>query len=133
MSQTQTASLCLYNRHTNGIHEYVLVKPTREGFDDLLLQLDRVFQDSPTDEQLRSLMDFSSGFPPLQYSFQRTQVFLKKYPNRTNGSKVAYLYTSNTLISMMKSFISLFRLSNSDNRFFSADERDAALRWLAEG
>jgi hypothetical protein len=132
MSQTQTTILCAYTRHTNGIHEYVLHSPTREGFDELLVHLDRVFGDSPADEQMRSLIDFRNGFPPLQYAFRQTQGFLKKYPNRTYGSKVAYLYTSSTLISMMKSFISLFRLNNSDNRFFRVAERETALAWLAE-
>jgi len=133
MTQTQTTALCIYTLHENGIHEYSLVTPTREGYDELLTHLDRVFRDSPADEHLRSLIDFSSGFPPLQYAFQRTQVLLKKYPNRTKGSKVAYLYTSSTLISMVRSFISLFRLNNSDNRFFNVAEREKAMAWLAEG
>ncbi len=132
MSKIQTSTLCTYTRYANGIHEYVLANGSREAYDDFLIHLDRVFRDAPADEGLRSLIDFSNGFPPLQYAFQRTQVLLKKYPNRTSGSKVAYLYTSSTLISVMKSFISLFRLSNSDNRFFSIEERDEALRWLAE-
>jgi hypothetical protein len=33
---------------------------------------------------------------------------------------------------MVRTFISLFRLSNTDNRFFSLTERDKALAWLAE-
>jgi hypothetical protein len=132
MQEQKVASLCTCTHHANGIHEYVLADSSRQAYDDFLVYLEMMFHDSPPDEYLHSLVDFSNGLPPLQYAFRRTAELLKRYQGRTNDSRVAYLYKPGAVISLVQSFISLFRLNRAAGRFFTADQRDEAITWLLE-
>ena len=133
MSQINQTVYCTYTHLANGIHEYVLADSSRAAYDEFLVHLDQVFREAPADEILRSLVDFRHGLPPLQYAFQRTQALLKKYPKRTDFSRVAYLHMPGAVITLVQTFISLFRLKQSSNRFFTSGQREEAIAWLLGG
>lgn len=124
-------SKCVYRVLDNGVHEFVMTESSRAAVDALIVAMEQMAATVPFGAAVPLLMDTSVGLQPLGYIFPRLRDFVKKYPRPEKQSKLALIFSSSALLSatdvMMRSFFPTLRV-----RFYRPEERDAALKWLAE-
>jgi hypothetical protein len=132
MNQASTQQeLCHYIRLDNGVHSFLFEDSSRACFDQFMERLTAVTEASSPDKPLLVLLDWrKSGLPPLRYAFQKSQVYMKRFPHYSGG-KTAYLYRMGTLITLAQSFVNLLH-AKASGRFFAEDQQDAAIKWLLE-
>jgi len=132
MTQISTETqLCRYTRLDSGVHCFVFENSSRVSFDQFMDKLSTVTESSSPDKPLLVLLDWRlSGLPPLRYAFQKSQAYMKRFPNYSGG-KTAYLYRMGTLITLAQSFVNLLH-AKASGRFFAEDQQEAAIRWLLE-
>ncbi|MBC7871324.1 MAG: hypothetical protein H7Y09_10845 [Chitinophagaceae bacterium] len=126
--QTAIATDCMLTCLPNGIYVFTFVQPSRRSVDEWLAHLDWIFARTPSDQKVRYIMDYrGKGLPPISYGVQRSRQWLRENPYH-NLARVAFLYKSGALISMLDSMIRYLNANRVTLRFFQ--QEDEAVDWL---
>jgi len=127
-TQTIAATDCILTSLPNSIYVFTFLKPSRCAVDEWLAHLDMIFASTPPDKKVRYIMDYrGSGIPPITYGAQRSRQWLRENAHH-NLVRVAFLYQSGALISMLDSMIRYLNASRVTLRFFQ--QEDDAINWL---
>jgi hypothetical protein len=130
-----TVSYCEQTRLANGITHLRLIDNSLQAADALLDYLDRyieALEPYQAHEPLILLIEVSPiGIPPLAYLSRCYQDLLKLHENKQFHARIAYLYGTNILLSIVISFFALIRNAKYvERRFFRRHERAQAEAWL---
>jgi hypothetical protein len=131
---TSAKESCTYHLHENGIHEMVLMEPTRQGVDQLVDHLDRLYSMTPPDQLLREVIYFCGNLPPISYAMQRARQHVAMHP-KLPRIRAAILYDNSLFISMFKPLANLLfsRVNNLNFRYYTSSEYTKAIEWLLQG
>lgn len=117
-------------RLENGIYQFVFKEATTRAVDEWLTHAEWVIQNTPPGETILTLYDNTqAGMLPMNYGLQRSKEIMRKYPNRP-PSRVAFLFPSGFIISLVEAFVGILRSRKDAVRFFQADRREEAIAWL---
>lgn len=124
---------CDYVGREDGIHEFIVHKPTRNAIDIQSDALLNILMNSDPDQPLFILTDLrESGVPPLRYATGKTkevmQTYFAQYGDTVRLTYVAYIVSSNSLLHTFKFFLDQLARGKVRMRFF--DNREDAETWL---
>ena len=123
---TSTQLHCVYECLDNNIHQFTIVKATRQAVDDYLQQLNDILV---ADQINRILVDIRlDGMPPMRYAIRKGMQQFAGY-EKVPTMRVAFLYEEGTKVAIGEALLSLLRL-NSTRRAFKGKHREEAIRWL---
>ena len=123
---------CIHRVLDGNIQEFVLTQTSRQAVDELFDTAEKILADAHARNDMsiiagRFLLDSRVGILPLNYAFTRARMMAKKFPSHPQ-SRTALIFQSGPLTRtvdlVLRTFISM--------RLYGANDRDAALAWLAE-
>lgn len=126
----------LYKRLDNGILEFVLLNNSRAAADDFFDTMERYHQSLAAgqiqDTQLAFLIELRQpGMPNVAYMSSRYRSNMTRYQHEPPPARVAYLYTSGFVFSMVSALLSVAaKQYDFQQRFFHTSERPEAEEWL---
>ena len=118
-----------YHQLDSGIHVLTLLKPSRQGVDEILQTLSQIFETVDNGETVKLLIDIRVGMPPMSYARQEIGKLFRSLENPI-PLKSAYVYRSGVLVSIAKTFLETLRINSTKRRFFN--NIDEAIDWLKE-
>ena len=119
---------CSYAFHENGIHEFIINRPTPRAVDDLIGHIKTRLNDIPSHQTVRELVNFSVGVPPIAYMARRGRETMV-----STGSpklRVAFLYEQSTTMAILKTLVDLVQIGAVQVKAFRARQRAEAIEWL---
>lgn len=125
-----------YKRLSNGIFEFTLLNNSRAAADEFFDVVDKfhaaIAAKQLTDSQTCWLIELrQAGMPNVAYMANRYRANIAKYDHELPPARVAYVYTSGFVFSMVNALISLAPKSYVfQQRFFHREERQDAEIWL---
>jgi hypothetical protein len=131
--QLEQQTLCRYHRMENGIHEFVMLSAKREAIDAYIDQLAPIYSRLPEFGTLYAIIDESqSGTPSVAYMSQSIKLmFAENQPRRPIC--MAVIFNQTIMVSLLETIRTLLAKPGFDDvRFFTADQREAAVCWLEE-
>ena len=133
-----TVTHCQQTDLANSITHLRMIDNSFWAADDLLDYLDcHIAALEPYQAQvpLLLLIELSPlGVPPLGYLSRCYQALLKLHSTKQFHARIAYLYSSSVVISLVASFFAVIRNAKYvERRFFLGHERAQAEIWLLEG
>jgi len=129
--QSVVLERCVYTYLSSGIHKFAFTESSAEAVDEWFDMMETLYNSHPNGV-LRILVDSSEiGVQPLSYASQRVRQVNANYPNRP-ATRTAFLYRTNFLASLARTFIIMFSRVGVDKvQFFPGDNREQeALTWL---
>lgn len=127
-----------YKRLDNGIFEFVLLNNSRAAADDffeVIARFHKAFAAGQIHETKTAfLIELrQGGMPPVAYMTNRYRANQALYQQNLPPARVAYVYTSGFVISMVSALLSLAsRQYDFQQRFFHISDRQAAEDWLID-
>ncbi len=125
MSSNKT--LCTYRITEDGVHEFVLLEPSRAGVDEFVKRLLEMYDVVPPGTARPVLFESTRGVPPLNYLFMRLRTTVR-LRNGEHASPVAVILPSSRMSSIISEMLRLF--SGLKCRIFTLHQNKAALEWL---
>ena len=125
-----------YKRLDNGIFEFVLLNNSRAAADDFFDVIARfhaaVAAKQVHDTQTAFLIELrQAGMPNVAYMTNRYRANMALYQQQLPPARVAYVYTSGFVFSMVSALLSLAaKQYEFQQRFFHVSDREAAEEWL---
>ena len=119
---------CSYVLHENGIHEFVINRPTKLAVDELVGYINTKLNDIPPDQTVRELVDFSVGVPPIAYMARQARATIGS--SAPPNLRVALLYQQSTAITILRTLVDLVQLGTVHVKAFRAPQRGEAIEWL---
>lgn len=126
----------LYKRLDNGIFEFVLLNNSRAAADDFFEVITK-FHESVEAGQFKEprtafLIELrQAGMPPVAYMSNRYRANAALYQQKLPPARVAYVYTSGFVFSMVSALLSLAPQGYEfQQQFFPISERAEAEAWL---
>ncbi len=117
-----------YHQLDSGIHVLTLLKPSRQGVDELLETLGQIFETVDGKETtVKLLIDIRVGMPPMSYARQEIGKLFRSL-EKPIPLRSAYVYRSGVLVSIAKTFLETLRINSTKRRFFN--NLDEAIAWL---
>jgi hypothetical protein len=134
---TETIQYCEETRLANGITHLRLIDNSLQSCDAFLDFLDQyisALEPHQAHPPLLLIVEVSPvGTPPLAYISRCYQDLLKLHATKQFHARIAYLYGSNMVISLVLSFFALIRNAKYvKRRFFRPHERAQAEAWVLE-
>lgn len=127
--RTETQIHTLYQHHDNGIHEIIVRQASRTAVDEMFDIILKIHAASIDGETIRFLVVFMhSGGVPLSYALARSRRDRAHWKKTTRS---ANLSNNRSLMNIASKLFGRF-FRDSDVRFFSLSERDAAIAWLEQ-
>jgi hypothetical protein len=126
---------CLYQRHDNGIHEFIFTEATTEAVDEWIGWLDYIATHYPVEDgakQLGLIDSRRSGPLPLYYVFRSAGEWIQQRDPAYHHAPIhmALVYSHPTFyINIADYLLRTFGTPNTAMRFFRND-RDGAIQWL---
>jgi hypothetical protein len=136
MNFTVTTPNFQYKRLDNGIFEFVLLNNSRAAADDFFDVMERFHQAVEAKQVQETYTAFlielrQAGMPNVAYMSSRYRVNMTRYHHEPPPARVAYVYTSGFVFSMVSALLSLAaKQYDFQQRFFPITEREAAEEWL---
>lgn len=128
--------LCLYQKHDNGIREFIFVEASNRAVDEWIRHFDTIMAEDPftPGEPRRILTDTcKSGTLPMYYTLRRIMEWYRRQPPITEVTLNAQLYSANTFyITLAEKLLKVMPAPNTRTAYFLND-RDAAIKWLLTG
>lgn len=127
-----TTERCQYTPLGNGVHKFIFADPSPAAVDEWIEHLEDLYAHSLPGETMCFLVDSCEvATQPLAYVTQRAREINMRYPQRP-GTRTAFLYKTNFLASLARTFIiMLSRVGLDKVQFFPGSNReDDALAWL---
>ncbi len=120
-----------HHLHTTGIHEFVFHESSHRIVDVWLSHTTAIAKTTPSTTIVRYLLVYSSkDMLPLMHVFSRLQKLIREMPDR-HYTRVAVMHQPNFMVSIAQLFIKALGTGDKDRvRFFSLDDREAAVAWL---
>ena len=120
---------CVYTKLDNGIHEFVILEPSKAAVNDMVAYIQTILDTTPDDAPPTCYIIDNSRVNALPIKYLRDRVReLNEYRSTTREpGRLAIIYEG-IMGSLVHPIISL-PLKNSF-RFFKPTERDAAMQWL---
>jgi hypothetical protein len=125
-----------YKRLDNGIFEFVLLNNSRAAADDFFDVIARFHQAVGAGQvhEMRTafLIELrQAGMPNVAYMTNRYRSNMALYQHELPPARVAYVYTSGFVFSMVSALLSLAaKQYDFQQRFFHTSERQTAEDWL---
>src|ERR1043166_3136943 len=119
---------CSYVLHENGIHEFVINRPTRRAADELIGHINTKLNDIPPHQTVRELVNFSAGVPPIAYLAGRGREIMPS--SHSPRLRVAFLYEQSTAMTILKALVDLVQLNTVHVSAYRTRQRDEAIEWL---
>lgn len=125
-----------YKRLDNGILEFVLLNNSRAAADDFFDAMERYHQvlaaGQIQETQLAFLIELrQAGMPNVAYMSHRYRINMMRYQHEPPPARVAYLYTSGFVFSMVSALLAVAaKQYDFQQRFFHTSERPEAEEWL---
>lgn len=125
-----------YKRLDNGIFEFLFLNNSRAAADDFFDVIERFHQAVKAGEVQETHTAFlielrQAGMPNVAYMSSRYRVNMAKYQDNLPPARVAYVYNSGFVFSMVSALLSLAaKQYDFQQRFFPSSERQAAQDWL---
>jgi hypothetical protein len=131
MLNTFHGTRCLYQQMDNGIHEFVFTEASRQAVDEWFTQLDVITRHASADTMLYLLVRSTANEQlPIPYMIKCAFQWGIENP-QIYTARVVFLHRSPFYYPHAKSFIRAWQMSNGIAvRFYSADRREDAVRWL---
>jgi hypothetical protein len=131
-------SYCQQTQLANGITYLRLLDNSLQAADELLDFLDRhiaALEPHQAHPPVKLLIELSPiGIPPLAYLSRCYQDLLKLHATKQFHARIAYLYGSNVLLTIVAAIFRVIRNAKYvERRFFRLHERVQAEAWLLEG
>jgi hypothetical protein len=132
-NKPQQPEVCSYTLHDNGIHEFVLLEPSKRGVDELVGRINQLYDSTPSNEKLRELIQFRGGMPPISYAMQRAREQMARYPSLPS-LRVVIMYDTNLFISFIMPLANILfsRADKINMKYMPTNKRDAAFEWLLQ-
>lgn len=129
---------CQQTQLANGIIHLRLIDSSLQAADELLDFFDRhiaALEPHQAHTPILLLIEFSPiGTPPLAYLSRCYQDLLKLHETKQFHARIAYLYGSNILLTVVNAIFRVIRNAKYvERRFFRPHERAQAEAWLLEG
>lgn len=127
MPEIDTAELCAYTLHDDGVHELRLLAAEPEAWDAFLCEL--IHLTGEQDGLLRVIIDTTVGSVPVEYANRSCDEWLDDYPSRAEIRAVC-LYDGDFTHMLVDNIAQALRARNTTLRFFRGNRRNEALLWL---
>lgn len=112
-----------------GVHKFTILHGTMRAVDEVFEQLARIYDEHPKEAWLLFLFDLRpDGTPPFNHTLATAMRFFGQRQQMPR-TRVAYIYEKSTLITILRAFFRVVRLS-SQRRFFQGDVEEQAIAWL---
>lgn len=125
--EIDTAALCTYTHHEDGVHELRLLAAAPEAWDAFLCELINLTDEH--DGLLRVVVDTTVGPVPVEYALHSCDEWLDDYPSRAEIRAVC-LYEDDFSHMLVDNIAQALRARNTTLRFFRGSRRNEALLWL---
>lgn len=125
-----------YKRLDNGIFEFVLLNNSRAAADDFFDVMERYHKALEAkqvhDTHTAFLIELrQGGMPNVAYMSNRYRSNMTRYDHKPPPARVAYVFTSGFVFSMVSALLSLAaKQYEFQQRFFPISERQTAEEWL---
>src|SRR5688572_16195787 len=96
----------LYNILPNGIHEFVIKKPTADALEGIFNQLEKLYAEIPQSTTVLELIDSRGGSIPISKAMRLTRSFVAKIRDWPNV-RVAVLYQDNLSFTVVQPIVQL--------------------------
>jgi hypothetical protein len=129
----ENTSACIHRLLEGNIREFTFTftEASRRAVDDMVEILEQLQIEAANgdrgDHSIPSLVDSTVGLQPLNYAFLKVKPLISKYP-LMRRARVAMLVSPTPLLKT----IDMIMRSVAPVRFYTADQREAALAWLRE-
>lgn len=124
-----------YKLLSNGIHIFVLNKPTREAVDEFMDLLDGVTQQTAYTDTVLTLLDVrESGLPSLKYLINAIQKMVKRnrYYGTSRMSRTAILYDDIGMVTLIHTGMQMMEQVDPGNPTHSFMHLEDAVCWLLD-
>jgi hypothetical protein len=134
MSLSNSDTAFQYNLLPDGIHELILLAPTKAALDECFARLEQIFASTPPGEPVLLLSDTrQSGIPPLGLLISFSRRLFHRYPNHRVIFDALLHQQEGQLFRAFSAVVQrLAGLYRARVQFFHADERQQAIDWLLE-
>lgn len=121
---------CTYAHREDGIHEFVIVEPTRAAIDFWIATLFSIRErDGTIGKMLINVPKF--GLPALLYMVDSFRKWRNQYPESYGSSTAVVFRSGDSAITVATTFGNMMVSGrNAPLRLFGADEYEAAEKWL---
>jgi hypothetical protein len=125
-----------YKLMDNGIFEFVFLNNSRAAADEFFDAMERYHQAVAAgqihEKQLSFLIELRQpGMPNVAYMSHRYRANMTRYHHEPPPARVAYIYTSGFVFSMVSALLALAaKQYDFQQRFFHVSEREEAEAWL---
>jgi hypothetical protein len=128
--ETRQGSFCGYRVLHERIHYFSINKANRQGVEAFLTLFSDVLARTNPDELLLLLVDLRpDGMPPFADMFTALRHTFGPHAHSRRYLRVAFMYKSSAIISVMTIFLNALRLDVA-RRFFKDGQEEAAIAWL---
>jgi hypothetical protein len=120
-----------YQQRPDGIHEF-LFTGRGNGMDEFFAILTDILQAAPRRQPLYYLVDVTHGgkFAPIAELVKRFRRLQVQIPERAPG-RTAIIHAPGVLLTLANMLIDTLAPGEDRTRFFTPDQREQALAWLA--
>jgi hypothetical protein len=126
--------VCSYTYHENGVHEFILLEPTKRGMDKLVEHINNVYDNAYPGEVIREIIHFQGKLPPIGYAMQKAREHVMRYPKMPK-IRAVITYDTSLFLSLVRPLSNLLfmRIGSLNVRYYPSDDREAAIQWLVQG
>jgi hypothetical protein len=131
-TETEQRSFCEYQLLHNRIHCFIINKANRQGVDAFLELFSELLARRSADEFLLLLFDLRpDGMPPIADMFTALRRTFGPHAHSRRHMRVAFLYRSGAIVSVLTIFLNALRLDVS-RRYFMDGQEETAIAWLLD-
>jgi hypothetical protein len=127
-----------YKRLNSGIFEFVFLNNSRAAVEEFFDVMERfhkaVDAGQVTETHTAFLLELrQAGMPNVAYMANRYRANAARYQQKLPPARVAYIYKSGFVFSMVSALLALApQQYEYQQRFFQANDRDEAVIWLSD-
>jgi hypothetical protein len=131
MVTPHTGTHCLYSTVPNGAHRFEFRQSTQQAVDEWLAAMDAIALQLPPEATFRYILDYRLDEPPpIAYAALRIRYWIATHPADYCAVRVAFVYASTPLVTLLVGVVRMLRPPRTTVRFFRDDRYDEAVAWL---